>query len=166
MVDDLFRDLQLLRKADGLIGKIWVTVLARRFGLAAFAALISVFALAMANLAVLYALEPPFGRVWAAAVVAGADLAIAGFVMLLASRCKPGPELELAMDVRRMAIDALQADASELKETFETLGREIREAKQTLVAFAHNPMDVAAQKLLIPAAISIVRGLRSKRSEG
>jgi len=166
MVDDLVRDLQLLRKADSLIGKIWVTVIARRFGLVAFAALISVFGLAMANVAALYALQPTIGSVWAAASVAAGDLVIAALVMLLARRCEPGPELQLALDVRQMAIEAIQADASELKSTIDTLGREIRDAKQTLVAFVHNPLDVAAQKLLIPAAISIVRGLRSKRAGG
>ena len=166
MVDDLVRDLQLLRKADGLIAKIWVTVIARRFGLVAFAALISVFGLAMANVAALYALQATIGSVCAAASVAAGDLVIAALVMLWARRCEPGPELQLALDVRRMAIEAIQADASELKSAIDTLGREIRDAKQTLIGFAHNPLDVAAQKLLIPAAISIVRGLRSKRAEG
>lgn len=164
MIDDLVRDLQLLRKADSLIGKIWVSVIARRFGLLAFAALISAFGLAMANVAALYALQGSIGSVWAAAIVAVADLAIAALVMLLAGRCEPGPELQLALDVRRMAIEAIQTDASDLKSTIDTLGREIRDAKQTLAGFVHNPLDVAAQKLLIPAAISIVRGLRSKRA--
>ncbi len=166
MIDDLVRDLQLLRKADSLIGKIWVGVIAQRFGLFAFAALISVFGLAMANVAVLYALEAPVGRVGAAASIAAADLAIAALVVLLARRREPGPELQLALDVRRIAIDAIQDDASDLKDRIDALGRDLREAKQTLVGFAHNPLDVAAQKVLIPAALSIVRGLHSKRTEG
>jgi hypothetical protein len=33
MIDHLLRDLQVLRKADILIGKIWLNVLARRLGL-------------------------------------------------------------------------------------------------------------------------------------
>lgn len=166
MIDDLVRDLQLLRKADSLIGKIWITVIARRFGLVAFAALISAFGLAMANVAALYALQAPLGSVGAAASVAAGDLAIAALVLLLARRCAPGPELQLALDVRQMAIEAIQADAGDLKRTIDTLTGEIREAKQTIVGFVHNPLDTAAQKLLIPAAISIVRGLRAKKERG
>ena len=166
MIDNLVRDLQLLRKADSLIGKIWLTVIARRFGLVAFAGLISVFGLAMGNVAVFYALQASIGAVWAAASVAVADFAIAAVVLLMARRCEPGPELQLAMDVRHIAVESIQLDASEVKAAIDRLGQEIRDAKQTLVGFVHNPLDVAAQKLLIPAAISIVRGLRSKRAEG
>ena len=166
MIDNLVRDLQILRKADSLIGKIWVTVIARRFGLLAFAGLIAAFGLAMANVAALYALQASIGSVWAAAAVAVADLVIAAFVILLARRCEPGPELQLALEVRRMAIESIETDAGDLKTAINALGQEIRDAKQTLVGFVHNPLDVAAQKLLVPAAIAIVRGLRSKRGEG
>jgi len=166
MIDNLIRDLQVLRKADSLVGKIWVTVIARRFGLMAFAGLISAFGLVMANLAALYALQASIGSISAAVSVAAVDFVIAAFVMLLARRCEPGPELQLALDVRRMAIEAIHTDASDLKTAIDTLGQELRDAKQTIFGFVHNPLDVAAQKLLIPAAISIVRGLRSKRAEG
>lgn len=56
MIDNLVRDLQVLWKADALIGKIWLNVMARRFGLFAFAGLIAVFGLGMANVAGFYAL--------------------------------------------------------------------------------------------------------------
>jgi hypothetical protein len=37
MIDHLVRDLQVLRKADLLIGKIWLGVFARRLGLSILA---------------------------------------------------------------------------------------------------------------------------------
>lgn len=37
MIDNLIRDFQVLRKADILIGRIWINVIARRFALLAFA---------------------------------------------------------------------------------------------------------------------------------
>ena len=43
MIDHLLRDLQVLRKADILIGKIWLNMLARRLGLFSFAGLIGLF---------------------------------------------------------------------------------------------------------------------------
>lgn len=166
MIDNLVRDLHVLRKADTLIGKIWLTVIARQFGLMAFAGLICAFGLAMGNVAALYALQPPVGAVWAAVSVTVADFVLAALIVAFARNVKPGPEMQLALDVRSMAIEALQTDASELKAAIDTLGQEIRDAKQTLVGFVHNPLDIAAQKLLIPTAISIIRGLRSRRAEG
>jgi hypothetical protein len=70
MIDHLLRDLQVLRKADLLIAKIWLNVLVRRIGLVALAGLIAVFGLGMANVAGFYALQASIGAVWAATVVA------------------------------------------------------------------------------------------------
>lgn len=164
MIDNLIRDLQVLRKADFLIGRIWLNVMLRRFGLFAFAGLIAMFGLGMANVAGFYALHASVSPVWAAAIVAIVDLVIAAIVLLVAANARPGPEIELAFDVRKMAIDAIQADARDLKLTVDTLGQEIREVKANIVGFAHNPLDVAAQKLLIPAALSIIKGMRSKKT--
>ena len=165
MIDNLIRDLQVLRKADFLIGKIWVGVLARRFGLFAFAGLIAVFGLGMANVAGFYALQVSAGPIWGAAIVAIVDLVIAAIVLQVAANARPGPEIELAFDVRKMAIDAIQGDTRDLKLTVDALGQEIREVKANIVGFAHNPLDVAAQKLLVPAALSIIKGMRSKRAQ-
>ncbi len=57
MIDDIVRDLQVLAKADSMIGRIWLNVMARRFGLYAFAGLLAVLGLAMANVAALSALQ-------------------------------------------------------------------------------------------------------------
>jgi hypothetical protein len=63
MIDHLLGDLQALRKADVLIGKIWLNVLVRRLGLFAFAGLIGVFGLGMANIAGYKALQQSIGAV-------------------------------------------------------------------------------------------------------
>ena len=163
MIDHLLRDLQVLRKADMLIGKIWLSVLARRLGLSIFAALIGVFGLGMANLAGYNALQTAIGTVWAAAAIALADFAIAAIVLFVAARSRPGPEIELALEVRKTALGSIQEDARDLKLTIDAMGQEIRNVKRNVAAFAHNPLDAAAEKLLVPAALSVLRGLRSKK---
>jgi hypothetical protein len=167
MIGSVVRDLQVLWRADTLIGKVWVDVIVRRVGLMAFAGLIAVFGLGMSNVAGLYALQPTVGPVWAAGIVAAIDFAL-GLIVLFFARLfvGPGREIELAFDVRKMAVEALQVDAHELKLAVDTLGQEIRSVKEALVDFAHNPLDIAAQKLLIPATLSIIRGLRSRKQEG
>ena len=163
MIGHLLRDLQVLRKADLLIAKIWLNVVLRRSGLVAFAGLIAVFGLGMANVAGFYGLQAPLGSVWAATIMALADLAIAGIVLLVASKTQPGRELELALDVRKMAIESLQTNARDLTITVESIGNEVKAVKANITQLVQNPLDVAAQKLLIPAALSILRGMRSKK---
>jgi hypothetical protein len=162
-MDNIVRDLQVLGKADSLIGRIWLNVMARRFGLFALAGLVAVFGLGMANVAGFYGLQQSWGPVWAAAIVAVADLIIALVIVLLGRSIRPGPEIELAFDVRKMAIEAIQADARDIKDTVDSLGQQIRQTKDTIAGFVHRPLDTAAEHILIPAVLSIVRSLRSKK---
>jgi hypothetical protein len=163
MIDDLIRDLRLLLKADALIGKIWVRSMVRQFGLFAFAGLIAVFGLAMADVAGFYALRTSLGPIWAAALMAIGDFVLAAIVMLIGRNSQPGPEIDQAFDIRKMAIESLQVDAGGLKATVDTLGQEIQVAKDSIAGFLQNPLDTAVQDLLIPAVTSIIRKFRSKK---
>lgn len=151
MIDNIVRDLQVLGKADSLIGRIWLNVMARRFGLFALAGLVAVFGLGMANVAGFYGLQDHWGPVWAAAIVAAADVIIALTIVILGRSIQPGAELELAFDLRRMAIEAIEADS--------------RDIKNTIAGFVQRPLDTAAEHLVVPALLSILRGLRSKRKQ-
>jgi hypothetical protein len=163
MIDNIVRDLQVLSKADSLIGRIWLNVMARRFGLFALAASVAVIGLGMANVAVFYGLQQSSGPVWAATIVAVVDLIIALIIVLLGVNIRPGPEIELAFDVRKMALDAVQTDASDIKTTVDTVGQQIRQTKDTIAGFVHRPLDTAAEQLLVPAVLSLIRGMRSKK---
>ena len=165
MIDDIVRDLQVLAKADSMIGKIWLNVMARRFGLYAFAGLLAVLGLAMANVAALNALQQSWGPVWAAGTVAIADLVIAGIVALLAGNIRPGPEIELAFDVRKMALEAVRANSRDVKAGVELVGQQLRQTKNTIAGFVERPLDTAAEHLLVPAALSLLRGLRAKKAQ-
>lgn len=165
MIDVLFQDLRRLQKADALIGKIWLNVLAYQFGLFVFAGLIAVFGLGMTNVAGFYALQTALGPVWAAAVVAVADFVLAAIVVLAARNSQPGPEIEQALDARKTAVEAIEASGRDLKVTIEALGQDIRDAKDTIAGFVQHPLDAAVQNLLIPAATSIIKGLSSKKDQ-
>jgi hypothetical protein len=165
MIDNLFRHLRHLQKADALIGRIWLNVLAYQLGLFLFAGLIAIFGLGMTNVAGFYALQTSLGSVWAAVVVATADFALATIVILAARHRKPGAEIVLADDARKIAIDAVQADARDLKATLDAFGQDIRDTKDLIAGFVQNPLDAAVQNLLIPAATSIINGLHSKKDQ-
>jgi hypothetical protein len=165
MIENIVRDLQVLGKADSLIGKIWLNVMARRFGLFALAGQVAVFGLGMANVAGFFGLQQSWGPVWAAAIVAVADLIIALIIALLGRSIRPGPEIELAFDVRKMAIEAIEADTRDIKNTVDSLGQQIRQTRDAIAGFVHRPLDTAAEHLLVPAVLSIVRSLRSKKAQ-
>lgn len=165
MIDNLVRDLHVVWKADALIGRVWLDVATRRFGWLAFAGLIAVFGLGMANVAGFYGLQPPLGPVWAAALVAVADFVLAALALLLARNSGPGPELELALEVRKMAFQSLEKDGREVKAAIEALGQDVRQTRDTIAGFVRNPLNAAADKLLVPAALSVIRGLRPKKGQ-
>ena len=163
MMDDLMRDLQVLWKADSLIGRIWLNVLARRLALSVFAALIAVFGLGMANVAGFYGLQPAYGFVWSAVIVAVADFALATLVLLLASRAQPGQELELALEVRKMAMASLLSDTADVRVAVDSIRQDIEQTRASIAGFVQNPLNAAAERLLVPAALSLLRGLRAKK---
>jgi hypothetical protein len=166
MIDSLVRDLQVLRKADSLIGKIWLNVAARRFGLFALAGLVAALGLGMANLAAFFGLQQSWGPVWSAATVALADLILAGVIVILGRSIRLGPEIELAFDLRKMAIEAIQADSGDIKAAVDSLGQQIRQSKDTIAGFVQHPLSAATENLLVPAVLSMLRGLRSKKESG
>src|SRR5258705_13659951 len=103
MMDDFIRDLHHLQKADSLIGKIWLKLFARQFGLFAFASLIAALGFTMTNIAGLYGLQAPLGPVWAAVVVAIRDFLLSAVVVHAARKSEPGPEIALALNTRNIA---------------------------------------------------------------
>jgi len=165
MIEDLMQDLRLLQKADSLIARLWLRAMARRFALHLFAGLIAIFGLAMANVAGFRALQPSLGPIWAPVVVGLVDFALAAIVWALAANSKPNPAVDHAFDVRQMAVKALQADARELKTTVDALGSQMRGIRESVAELVANPLDAAAQKLLIPAALSLLKGLRFKKEQ-
>ena len=165
MIEDLMQDLRLLQKADSLIARFWLRVAARRFALGLFAGLIAIFGLAMGDIAGFRALEGALGPIWAPVVVMLADFALAAIVWGLGAFAMPDSAIELAFDVRQMAVEALQADARELRTTVDSLGSQMRGVKESLAGLVQNPFDTAAQRLLVPAALSIFKRLRAKKEE-
>lgn len=165
MVEDAVHDLRVLAKADSLIARLWLDAAARRCGLLAFAGLIGLFGLGMANLAALYALQASLGFIWAPAILAAVDFLLAATLWLMSGHRKPGPELELAFEVRKMAIDSLRADARDIKDTLDGFHQDIRGVKDSVVGLMQDPLGVASDKVLIPAALSLIKGLHAKKAQ-
>jgi hypothetical protein len=149
-------------ESGSLVGRIWLNALAKRLALFVFAALIAAFGLGMANVAGFMGLEAAYGAALSTAIVAVVDLVFATLVLGLASRARPGDELELAIEVRKMAIPSIRSDSADVRLAVEQMGRDIRQTRDSLAGLVQNPLGPATERLLVPAALSILNGLRAK----
>ncbi len=108
MIENLVRDLQVLRKADFFDSARFGSGSSPRqfsFGLFAFAGLVAVFGLGMANVAGFYALQVSAGPIWGAANMLPSSISSSRRSFCWRRLIPPRPEMELAFDVRKMAIE-------------------------------------------------------------
>jgi len=145
-IDSLVANLHTILRANSIIADIHARHLVARSSLTGFAGLIAGFGLLMLGLAAYFALERIIGPVWAAASVGLANCVIALALVVIASRIRPGRDLELAREIHRTAMDALMADGRAVES-------EIASFRQ---AFRH-PLDSALPGLIVPLATILIR---------
>lgn len=106
----IFRHVRILWRAESLIVEIKLRSAMRRASLVAFAGLISVFGLAMLNVAAYFALAPLWGDALAMLAVGIADFIIAGILVAVASREPVGRDLEFATELRDQALEGIETE--------------------------------------------------------
>jgi hypothetical protein len=163
MMDNVVRHLRILWRADSIIADIYLRLLVTRSGLISFAALIAVFGLLMLNVAGYLALEQIWNRIWAAAAMGLADFVVALLLMVTATRSKPGRELDLALEVRGIALRGLETEASAVQSEVLALRDEFRDAKVNLTKFVKHPLDTALPALIGPLGGIVLKSLKKQR---
>ncbi len=88
----------------------------------------------------------------AAIVLAAVNFSIALIIILIAARRKSGRDMELALDLHKSAMAALQSDAASLQANFASVRS----------AFTH-PLDSTLAALVVPAAGLLIRTLKKAR---
>ncbi len=165
MMDSIVRNLRVLWRAESIIADIRLRQVATRSGLRGVAALLGAFAYLMGNLAFFFALEQAWGSIWAAALVGVANLLLAIVLLVVAERSRPGREMELALEVRNTALQALEADAQVVQQQLAELRDEVRGVRQAIVGFVRHPLDAVLPGMLVPLAGAVIKGLK-KADEG
>lgn len=148
------RNLSIILRTERMIARRQMEITVRQIGLVAFAALVSLIALVMLNMAAFYALDARLSPQWAALLVALGNLALALVLVVIAGRLKPGRELEPVTELRDLAIAELEADA-------EAAVAEARELSENVRRIARDPLGAALPSLLGPL-LSILLGGRKK----
>jgi hypothetical protein len=160
MLDALMRNLRAAGHSEATIAHAKARQLAARLIFAICAATAAVFGIVALNLGLWLALRSSFGAAWASAVVSLADFFLSGAFFLLVARHAPSQELEEARQLRRRAINELQTETHALEKEFSALRTDLRARGLTLLK---PPFDVALARIVVPAAIYLVRRLRRKK---
>lgn len=164
MMDSIVRNIRILWRAESIIADIRVRQMMTRSSLRGAAALIGLFAYVMGNLAVFFALDQTWGSIWAAVAVALGNFAAAILLLVAAERSRPGREMELALEVRNSALQALETDAASLQLHLTELRDDMRGMKQAIASFVRHPIDSALPAMLLPLAGAIIKNLKKTQT--
>lgn len=106
----LSRQIRLMLRAEILVIQAKLTFAARRGTMLAFALLFAGLGLVFLNMGLFAWLSPLWGPVWTPIGLGFINLLLAVAAMALAALAKPGPELQLAEEIRAMAGESLEAE--------------------------------------------------------
>ena len=108
--------IRLLTRAEMALLRIHMRVAAKQSALYATAILLVLLSVLMLNVAAYFALNESFGKDVAALIVAAVNAVLAIILMLIASRTKPGPEAEMAQEIRDLAVAEINADVDRIRD--------------------------------------------------
>jgi hypothetical protein len=152
-MDRFLNNLRVLWRAERAIADIRLRNVLAQSGLNAAAALLALIGLLMFEVAAFFALLEIWSTIVSALVLGAANFVIAGILALIASRKKPGRELELANEIQNSAMEALQNDARLFQQEFSLIGR----------SFKH-PLE-SAIPLIVPLATMLMGFLKKPKGD-
>ncbi len=152
-MDRLINNLRVLWRTERAIAEIKMRHVIARSGLNVAAGVLAVIGLLMFEVAAFYALREFWNTIAAALILGAVNFLIAGILLLIADRKKPGRELELANEIQESTMQALQADARLLQAEFASFGQVLR-----------HPLD-SALPLIVPLATMVINALKKPKGE-
>ena len=152
-MDRLINNLRVLWRTERAIAEIKLRHVLARSALHIAAAVLALVGLLMFEVAAFYALSDIWNTIGAALALGLLNIVLAGILVLVADRKTPGRELELANEVHRNTMDALQADARLLQADLGAITQALR-----------HPFDGAAA-LIVPLATMLMNSIKKPKGE-
>lgn len=159
-MDALVRNLRIVWRAESIVAEARVKTVARSSALWVAAGALALFGYVMCDVAVFFALQPSVGPMWAAAIVGGGNFLVAAILALVAARAQPGREVELAQEVRDMALAELETEARAIQAQFVGVRDDLRGLQRSIGNFVRHPLDNALPQLVVPLAGLVLKALR------
>jgi type VI protein secretion system component VasK len=125
MMDDLVLKFRILLRAEAAIRNSQIRLAVRQARLTAVGLVLALLALGMLNVAIYLALETRLGGSTAALLLAVVNGILALILILAAGRMQTGPEVDMAEEIRDLAVTEIAADADELKQELQQIRAEV-----------------------------------------
>ncbi len=128
-MDELLIKMRLLLKAEMILFRLQLHRTVQQTAFYIAAALLTVLAAGMLNIALYLYLAPRLDNAGAALAVAVVDIALAVVAVVAAGRLRLGPEVAAAKDLREAAMTELAADAERVKTQIAALHDDIKQIR-------------------------------------
>ncbi len=150
-LQNVTRHIRIAVRAELLAAQAKLSFAMRRTSIMVLALLFIALGVVLVNMALFAWLTPAWGPVWTPLGLGLLNFGLAVIALLITSVMKPGPEIQLAEDLRNMAGEAIEA--------------ELRSAP-LLGSFAGGFERAAMSSLLLPALSTIIGAMRKRKSGG
>ncbi len=125
-MDDLVLKFRILLRAESAIRNSQIRLAVRQARLTAVGLVLALLALGMLNVSIYLALATRLGESTAALLLAVVNGVLALTLILIAGRMETGPEVEMAEEIRELAITELAADADQLKQEVQQVRSDVQ----------------------------------------
>ena len=137
-------------RTELLVAEMRLRSYARKAAFLAVALGVALFGLGMLNVAAFLWLSEAFGPVQTALGIALANFAIAAAAFAIGYTMKPGPELQLAEEMRDTALETVEGEVSRMQSAGVT-------------GLVTGAVEMGAARLLVPTVGALLGGLRKKK---
>lgn len=152
------RNIAIILGAERMIVRRNMAVLRNQTGIMVLAALIGAIGLVMLNIAAFTWLKTLWSPPMAALAVALVNLALAGLLLVIATRMSAAPGLEPVIELRDMALKDLEGEMQGLVDEVRDMGANVRR-------MARNPLGSALPGLLVPLISALLKSLRQSKGQ-
>jgi uncharacterized integral membrane protein len=164
-MDETLLKIRVLTRAELTLAKANARRIAARSRLYVIALGMILLTVIMINIAAYEYLSTLEGEPAAALIVAFANAVLAGLVILVASRIKPGPEEEMVKEIRELALTELSADADGIKQNFAQISSDIERIRAGFSAVSGALGSAQAGLGSLSPVLSLLTGMLKKKGK-
>lgn len=162
-MNDTLLKLRIFLSAELNLARLTARRLANRATVLAIGAGLLLLAVVMVNVGAYQHLIQTYSTSAAAFMVAFGDGVLAVIAIFIASRIRPGPEEELAREIREMAIDELTADVDELKDQVGKVGSDVKRIRSGFSILSKGGSIGAGVAALAPIIATVIEAVKEHR---
>lgn len=161
-MDETILKLRILARAEVSLARLHARVLGRRMLLVALAVGALLLTVVMVNVGAYEVLADRYGAGTAAFLVAGFNAVLAGLLLLLAARHRPGPEEQMVQEISDLALTELSADAESVRQSLSKVTADLEHIRSSISALTGSA--AAGLGAVAPLLGLLVEALKHRKS--